>query len=163
MGVSGTGKTTVAAELAARCGADLGEGDDFHPEANIAKMRSGQPLDDTDRQPWLDALGEWLRRRYEANAGAVVTCSALKRAYRDRLRRDCPDAFFVHLDGPRDLIAQRLDGRRGHFFDPALLDSQLAALEPLGPDEAGVVVDIGDDPAEIARAAERAWRRFAEE
>ncbi|EPH43299.1 gluconokinase [Streptomyces aurantiacus] len=153
MGVAGTGKTTVGPLLAARLGVPYAEGDDFHPEANIAKMSAGTPLTDDDRWPWLDAIGEWAHGR--AGLGGVVSSSALKRAYRDRLRAAAPGLVFVHLTGDRALIEERMTRRKGHFMPTALLDSQFATLQPLGPDEAGVAVDVAGTPEEIAdRAAE---------
>ncbi|MFI7502059.1 gluconokinase [Streptomyces sp. NPDC049687] len=154
MGVAGTGKTTIGALLAARLGVPYAEGDDFHPPANIAKMSAGTPLDDADRWPWLDAIGSWAHGR--AGHGGVVSCSALKRSYRDRLRAAAPGLVFVHLAGDRALIEDRMAHRRGHFMPAALLDSQFATLQPLGPDEAGVVVDVSGTPEEIAERAARA-------
>jgi gluconokinase len=147
MGVSGSGKSTVGRALSRRLGVEYAEADDFHPAANIAKMAAGHPLDDADRAPWLDALGAWIKDR--GDRGGVVTCSALKRRYRDRLRDAAPDLFFVHLDGSPEVIAGRLAARPGHFMPPALLRSQLDALEPLGSDEAGAVIDIGDDAEHV--------------
>ncbi|MFE0460720.1 gluconokinase [Kitasatospora sp. NPDC058965] len=146
MGVAGVGKTTVAQQLAERLGLPCAEADDFHPAANIAKMAAGIPLDDADREPWLRALAAWLHERGAAGTGGVVTCSALKRRYRDTLRAGCPDAYFLHLDGGRRLIAQRLAARTGHFMPASLLDSQYAVLEPLQSDERGAVLDVGPEP-----------------
>ncbi|MFG2131159.1 gluconokinase [Streptomyces sp. NPDC048751] len=154
MGVAGTGKTTIGPLLAARLGVPYAEGDDFHPEANIAKMSAGTPLDDDDRWPWLDAIGAWAHDR--AGRGGVVSCSALKRSYRDRLRAAAPDVVFVHLSGDRELIADRMAHRQGHFMPTALLDSQFATLQPLGADEAGVAVSVAGGPEEIADRAARA-------
>ncbi|MFE9021573.1 gluconokinase [Streptomyces sp. NPDC007808] len=151
MGVSGTGKTTIGALLAARLGVPYAEGDDFHPRANIDKMSAGTPLDDADRWPWLDAIGAWANER--AGLGGVVSCSALKRSYRDRLRAAAPGVVFLHLTGDRALIEDRMSHRQGHFMPTALLDSQFATLQPLGPDEAGVAVDVVGSPEEIARRA----------
>ncbi|MCX4750744.1 gluconokinase [Kitasatospora sp. NBC_01287] len=154
MGVSGVGKTTVAKLLAERLGVPYAEADDFHPAANIAKMRAGIPLDDADRAPWLRALAGWLRDRGEAGTGGVVTCSALKRRYRDTLRAGCPAAFFLHLDGSRRLVAGRLALRTGHFMAPSLLDSQFALLEPLQEDEYGAVLKLGArTPQELVELA----------
>ncbi|MEU9238033.1 gluconokinase [Streptomyces sp. NPDC048385] len=153
MGVAGTGKTTIGPLLAARLGVPYAEGDDFHPPANIAKMSAGHPLDDADRWPWLDAIGAWAHGR---EGGGVVSCSALKRAYRDRLRAAAPGLVFVHLTGDRQLIEDRMSHRRGHFMPTALLDSQFAALQPLEADEAGVDVDISGSPEEITARAVRA-------
>ncbi|WP_460852805.1 gluconokinase [Nocardioides montaniterrae] len=140
MGVSGSGKSTVGAALAQRLRVPFADADDFHPPANIAKMSAGHPLDDEDRRPWLDALGEWLAA-HDAQGG-VMSCSALKVDYRTRLLDHAPRTRFVHLDGPRDVIARRQAGRPGHFMPAALLDSQFATLEPLGPDEPGIVIDV---------------------
>ncbi len=141
MGVTGTGKSSVGRPLADRLGADFAEGDDFHPAANVEKMSRGTPLTDEDRWAWLRTLAEWTRERATAGGSTVVTCSALRRAYRDVLREGAPDTFFVHLAGTRELILTRMSGRR-HFMPVSLLDSQLATLEPLEDDEEGMVVDI---------------------
>jgi carbohydrate kinase (thermoresistant glucokinase family) len=138
MGVSGCGKSSVGIALAEALGARFIDGDDLHPEANKAKMGAGIPLDDSDRWPWLDLVGQELA----AGPATVIACSALKRAYRDRIRAAAPKTFFVHLDGSREILEQRLGDRTGHFMPATLLDSQLAILEPLGSDEAGVVIDI---------------------
>ncbi|GAA4022583.1 gluconokinase [Streptomyces plumbiresistens] len=153
MGVAGTGKTTIGPLLAARLGVPYAEGDDFHPQANIDKMSAGTPLGDADRWPWLDAIGAWAHER--AGLGGVVSCSALKRSYRDRLRAAAPGVVFVHLAGDRKLIEDRMTHRQGHFMPTALLDSQFATLQPLQADEAGVAVDVSGSPEEITeRAAE---------
>ncbi|MFI1563439.1 gluconokinase [Streptomyces sp. NPDC020490] len=151
MGVAGTGKTTIGPLLAARLGVPYAEGDDFHPSANIAKMSAGIPLGDADRWPWLDAIGTWAHDR--DGLGGVVSCSALKRSYRDRLRAAAPGAVFVHLTGDRALVEDRMSHRQGHFMPTALLDSQFATLQPLGPDEAGVEVDVAGSPEEITERA----------
>ncbi|GAA0405147.1 gluconokinase [Streptomyces luteireticuli] len=151
MGVAGTGKTTVGPLVADALGVPYAEGDDFHPPANIAKMSSGVPLDDADRAPWLDAIGAWAHGR--AGRGGVVSCSALKRAYRDRLRAAAPGLVFLHLTGSRELIAARMAARKGHFMTTRLLDSQFATLEPLEADEAGVAVDVAPAAAVIAERA----------
>jgi gluconokinase len=156
MGVAGTGKTTVGRLLAERLGVPYAEGDEFHPPANIAKMSAGTPLDDEDRAPWLDLIGAWAHER--RGTGGVVSCSALKRVYRDRLRAAAPGLFFVHLSGERDLIERRMTARKGHFMPRSLLDSQFAALEPLAADETGVVVDLSGTPDEIAATAGTALR-----
>lgn len=142
MGVSGSGKSTVGAALAARLGVPFVDADALHPPANVAKMTAGQPLDDDDRYPWLEKVGEWLADHRD---GAVASCSALKRKYRDQLRAHCPDVEFVHLSGSAELIGGRLAARTGHFMPAALLRSQLDTLEPLGADEAGITVDAGRD------------------
>ncbi|MFD0040732.1 gluconokinase [Streptomyces anulatus] len=158
MGVAGTGKTTIGPLLAAALGVPYAEGDDFHPPANIAKMSAGTPLDDDDRWPWLDAIGTWAHGR--AGLGGVVSSSALKRVYRDRLRDGAPDALFLHLTGDRALIEERMADRKGHFMPTALLDSQFATLQPLQADEAGVSVDVSGTPEEITRRAVAALRRL---
>ncbi|MFC1229238.1 MULTISPECIES: gluconokinase [Streptomyces] len=151
MGVAGTGKTTIGPLLAARYGVPYAEGDDFHPPANIAKMSAGTPLDDEDRWPWLDAIGEWAHGR--AGLGGVVSSSALKRSYRDRLRAAAPDVVFVHLTGDRALVEDRMSHREGHFMPTALLDSQFATLQPLETDETGVAVEVSGSPEEITEQA----------
>ncbi|CAL9329875.1 gluconokinase [Streptomyces sp. enrichment culture] len=148
MGVTGTGKTTIGVLLAARLGVPFAEGDDFHSRASIAKMSGGTPLDDEDRGPWLDTIGAWARDRTED--GGVISGSALRRAYRDRVRATAPDIVFVHLTGDRALIEERLARRQGHFMPTELLASQLAELQPLEPDEKGVTVDVSGAPEEIA-------------
>ncbi|OXS33207.1 gluconokinase [Streptomyces sp. XY006] len=160
MGVAGTGKTTIGPLLAARLGVPYAEGDDFHPPANITKMTAGTPLTDEDRGPWLDAIGDWAQGR--AGLGGVVSCSALKRAYRDRLRSAAPGVVFVHLTGDRALIEDRMSHRQGHFMPTALLDSQFATLQPLQADEAGVAVDVAGSPAEITERAEHALASLPE-
>ncbi len=139
MGVSGSGKSTVGALLAQRLGVPFVDADSLHPPANIAKMAAGEPLDDGDRHPWLEKVGRWLADHRD---GGVVSCSALKRTYRDQIRAHCPGARFVHLSGSADVIGARLAARPAHFMPAALLRSQLDALEPLGADEAGAAVDI---------------------
>ncbi len=148
MGVSGSGKTTVGRALAERLGVPYAEGDDFHPPANREKMAAGRPLTDEDRWPWLRIIGKWITEH--ANTGGVVTCSALKRAYRNLLRDAAPGAVrFLHLAGDRELIAARIGARAGHFMPAKLLDSQFADLQPLGDDEPGVTVDVTMSPEEI--------------
>ena len=151
MGVSGSGKTTVARELVARLGWPFAEGDEFHPAANIAKMSAGTPLDDDDRWPWLDALGRWIGEQEAAGRSAVITCSALKRSYRDRLRRGHPSVWFAHVTTPPEVLEQRLRERRGHYMPASLLASQLATLEELGPDEPGTTVVGHGSPADVAQ------------
>lgn len=143
MGVSGSGKTTIAAGVAAAEGWILLEGDDFHPPANVAKMHAGTPLTDADRWPWLRAIAAREDELRAAGQSAVVACSALKRAYRDILIGDRRDVALVYLRGAKALIARRVAARRGHFMPAGLLDSQFATLEEPGPDENAVVVEIG--------------------
>ncbi|MEI3843189.1 MULTISPECIES: gluconokinase [unclassified Microbacterium] len=147
MGVSAVGKTSVGIEIARRTGGVFTDADDLHGEANIAKMSAGIPLDDADRWPWLDRVGEALV------PGAVVACSALKRAYRDVLRRHAPAVAFVHLDADPDRLLAQASGRSAHFMPASLLRSQLDALEPLGADERGIVVTVDAEPATLAARA----------
>ena len=144
MGVSGSGKSTIGAALAERLGWKFVDGDFLHPAANVAKMRAGKPLDDSDRAPWLDAIAARDRRLERAqDLSGIVTCSALKRCYRDRIVGDRVRVRLIYLDGSHELIAARLATRRGHFMPAGLLDSQFAALEPPAPDENAIAVDIG--------------------
>jgi gluconokinase len=157
MGVSGSGKTTIAGTLAARLGYAFAEGDDFHPEANVAKMARGEPLTDADRAPWLQSLAAWIAAQHASGRSTVLACSALKRRYRDTLRGGAPGhVSFVHLAAPREALLERMTRRKGHYMPPELLDSQLAALEPLQPSEAGVTLDATPTPdAIVERALER--------
>ncbi|OPX06704.1 gluconokinase [Mycobacterium sp. AT1] len=139
MGVSGSGKSTVGAALAQRLRVPFADADDFHPEANIAKMTAGHALDDDDRRPWLESIGEWLAAHAE---GGVMSCSALKRTYRDQLREHCPDVDFLHLAGTPEVIGRRQASRPGHFMPASLLASQFETLEPLAADENGVDVNV---------------------
>jgi gluconokinase len=149
MGVAGSGKTTIARLLSERLGWDYCEGDDLHPAANLAKMAAGEPLTDADRAPWLARVRAWIDERVAAGRPGVITCSALKRSYRDVLRD--PHVVFVQLSGPRQLLAVRLTARRGHFMPAALLDSQLADLEPPGSDEQALAIDVTAAPdAQVA-------------
>ncbi len=147
MGVCGTGKSSVAARLAAATGGALVEADDFHSEANVALMASGKPLTDADRWPWLDAIAEGALRA-GGEGPVAIACSALKRRYRDRLRARLGDLALVHLTGEPALIRERLEARRDHFMPPALLDSQLAELEPPSADEPCLTIDVALTPAE---------------
>ena len=150
MGVAGSGKTTIAMLLADRLGWMVAEADDFHPPANVTKMASGVPLTDEDRQPWLVSIRDWI----DAAPGSVlVTCSALRRVYRDVLRQAHAQVRFLHLDGRPEVIGSRIGSRTGHFMPPTLLQSQLATLEPLQPDEDGIVVSVEGTPAEIGERA----------
>ena len=149
MGVSGCGKSTVGQALATRLQVAFVEGDQFHPPANVAKMSAGLPLDDDDRAGWLLALQAELRRAAEEGVGLVVSCSSLKRRYRDLLRAGDPALRFAHLDGPRELIAARMQARHDHYMPPSLLDSQFRDLEPLQADEAGVTLSITLAPEQL--------------
>ena len=140
MGVSGSGKSTVAKGLSTVLGWEFAEGDAFHPEANVAKMRSGTPLTDEDRWPWLEAIGDWISAKEGRGESAVVTCSALRRVYRDLLREGRPHVRFLHVTAESDVILDRMEHRPGHYMPPSLLPSQLATLEPLGDDEPGVAI-----------------------
>jgi gluconokinase len=147
MGVSGSGKSTIANRLAGRLGWRYEDGDQFHPPANVAKMSAGQPLTDEDRWPWLQAIADEIDRVCASGARAVVACSALKRAYRDVLVHDRDDVRIVFLDGTQDLIAARLAARKGHFMPPGLLTSQFGTLERPGTNEQPIIVSI-DAPIE---------------
>src|SRR6266581_604481 len=150
MGVSGSGKMTVATILAARLGWVLEEGDALHSESNIKKMRAGSPLTDADRQDWLLRVADWVDERLDDQQNGVITCSALKRSYRNLINRRGSGVVFVFLAGAKTTIAQRLAARHGHFMPPTLLDSQLAALEEPEPDEQAIRVDVGGSPEMIA-------------
>jgi len=143
MGVSGSGKSTVGAALAQRLRVPFADADDFHPAANIAKMTAGHALNDDDRRPWLETIGNWLAER--CDTGGVMSCSALKRTYRDQLRQHCPEVVFLHLVGTPEVIARRQASRPGHFMPASLLASQFETLEPLAADENGVTIDVDQD------------------
>lgn len=147
-GVSGSGKSTVARALAARTGWAFAEGDDLHPEANRRKMAAGIPLDDADRQPWLERVAGWIGDRERAGESGIVTCSALRRRYRDLLRDGHPSVRFALLRADTDVLGARLRARTGHFMPASLLDSQLATLEPLDADEPGTT-HPADDPVGV--------------
>jgi carbohydrate kinase (thermoresistant glucokinase family) len=149
MGVSGSGKTTVAAMLAGALGVAFLEGDELHPRSNVEKMRSGTPLTDEDRRPWLRAIAARIDEWRAARKAGVVTCSALKRAYRDILIGDRPEVRLVYLKGSHRLIHDRMAARHEHFMPVGLLDSQFATLEEPGPDEHPIVVDVGGTPEQI--------------
>ena len=153
MGVSGSGKTTLATGIARRMGWDFQEGDELHPPENVAKMSRGEPLTDEDRRPWLEAIGRWLDARIASGSSAVLTCSALRRTYRDFLRDGRPGVVFCHVMAGADLIRRRIEERRGHYMPPSLLPSQLATLEPLGDDEPGVTVSAEGRPEDVLEAA----------
>jgi len=150
MGVSGCGKSTVGALLAERLGWAFVEGDDLHPPENIEKMRRGVPLGEADRQPWLRSVAEVIDRRQLEGNGCIITCSALRRRYREMLAEGRPYLRFLFLKGSRTLIRRRLAQRLGHFMPPALLDSQFADLEEPGPDEPVVVSSVNGDPKSTA-------------
>ncbi|WP_336920810.1 gluconokinase [Aquipuribacter sp. SD81] len=149
MGVSGTGKSTIAAELERLLGWTFLEGDSLHPRRNVEKMSAGTPLTDQDRAPWLQAIADWTAVEHVEGRSSVVTCSALRRVYRNVLREDVPGTWFVHLVGDPDLIMERMETRK-HFMPPSMLRSQLDTLEPLGDGEDGATFDISDTPEAIA-------------
>ena len=151
MGVAGVGKTTIAERVSALTGWVFAEGDRFHPAANIAKMSSGQALTDEDRWPWLHSIGDYMSAEIAAGRSGIVTCSALRRVYRDLLRGDRPQLQFCHLAGEEPMVAERIAQRTGHFLPPSLLRSQYETLEPLEDDEPGVTVCVdGDADAVLA-------------
>lgn len=152
MGVSGCGKSTIGQALASALAVPFIEGDQFHPAANVAKMSVGVALTDADRSEWLRTLQVQVRDARERGAGLVLSCSALKRRYRDLLREADPALRFAHLDGAREVIAARMQARVGHYMPLSLLDSQLDDLEPLQADEAGIRLDIGTAPPRLVAA-----------
>ena len=152
MGVSGSGKSLIGAALARELALPFVEGDEYHPPENVDRMSRGVPLTDSDRAAWLQALAARIRDAAARGEGLVLTCSALKRAYRDVLRAESPSLRFVFLGGPRELIAERLARRRGHFMPASLLESQLATLEEPSPDEGAWWCDITQSPDEIVAA-----------
>ena len=153
MGVSGCGKTTVGEALAAALGWHCLEGDRLHPRENVARMAAGVPLTDEDRHGWLQAIGAELAQAAAQQQGVIATCSALKRRYRDLLRAADPGLRIIHLHGPRELLAERLAARKGHYMPASLLQSQLEALEPPGADEAALTLPVGDAPAQLVQVA----------
>ncbi len=153
MGVSGSGKTRLARGIARQLGWALLEGDEVHPRENVAKMAAGTPLTDADRWPWLLAIGEWIDDLAAAGTSGVVTCSALRRSYRDLLRKDRPGVRFCHVTADPELIARRVEGRRGHYMPASLVPSQLAILEPLAADEPGVTVSTRGSAREVRAEA----------
>ncbi|MDQ0770159.1 gluconokinase [Pseudarthrobacter defluvii] len=161
MGVAGSGKSTLAAALSRQLGWACAEADEFHPEANIAKMTQGIPLQDEDRWPWLQEIRDWISAQAAAGKSTVLTCSALKHSYRALLSQAGGRVVFLHLDGGADLISQRMQGREGHFMPPTLLPSQLATLEPLTQEErdAGSLrLDIARSPEELVAAVVNALK-----
>ncbi|RYI86167.1 MAG: gluconokinase [Acetobacteraceae bacterium] len=156
MGVSGAGKSTIGTLLAARLGVPFADADDFHPPANVAKMSAGQPLVDEDRWPWLEAIGAWMDAQ---SPGGVITCSALKRVYRDRLRAARPRVRLLHLAGDAALIGARQAARPDHFMPPSLMASQFATLEAPGPEERAIILSVAPPPEAIVAAALEALAR----
>lgn len=150
MGVSGSGKSTVMAELAKRLGWPTAEGDAFHSEENVAKMAAGHALTDEDRWPWLRAIAAWIGERESAGENGLVTCSALRRVYRDLLRDGHPSVAFVCLTAPAEVLAERIEDRHGHYMPVSLLRSQLDTLEPLSPDEPGETLPVDRPVQELA-------------
>ena len=150
MGVSGSGKTVVAEAMAARLHWAFQEGDALHPAANVAKMHAGTPLTDADRWPWLDIVAAWIDARLAAGENGIVTCSALKRAYRDRIVGQRAGVRLVYLYGSHELLSARIAARQGHFMPASLLDSQLATLEPPGADECPIALDVAATPDQLA-------------
>ena len=155
MGVSGSGKSTVAKGIATTMGWDFAEGDEFHPKANVDKMASGIPLTDEDRWPWLHLIGDWISERVSHGQSAVVACSALRRAYRDILRDGRPQVRFCHVLADPEVIEDRMEEREGHYMPASLLPSQLATLEDLEEDEPGVVIPNEGSAAEVLGRALR--------
>jgi carbohydrate kinase (thermoresistant glucokinase family) len=153
MGVSGCGKSTIGIALASRLGWPFEEGDRYHLPSSVEKMEAHIPLEDADRWPWLEKLAALIGEHQAAGQSSVLACSALKRSYRDLLRTGAPRVRFLHLHGAREVLQARLDARKGHFFPPDLLASQYATLEPLAPDEDGIVVDVALDPDSQVREA----------
>jgi gluconokinase len=149
MGISGSGKTTIATRLAEQLGWAFAEADEFHPAANIEKMSAGTPLTDEDRWPWLEAMREWMSTQARAGRSTVVTCSALRRVYRDLLVQAEGDVSFVHLSGDPVLIAERMKTRSGHFMPASLLPTQISTLEPLEDDEPGMALENTGTPDEV--------------
>jgi gluconokinase len=150
MGVAGSGKSSVMAELHDRLHWPMLEGDELHPPANVRKMAAGTPLTDQDREPWLRRIAGWIGERERDGTSSLVTCSALRRTYRDILRNGHPSVWFVHLDAPRSVLEARMARRTGHFMPASMLASQLATLEPLGRDESGSTIDANASVQAVA-------------
>jgi gluconokinase len=161
MGVSGCGKTYVGTALAGAVGASFLEGDEFHPPENIALMSGGRPLDDAHRAGWLDAIGVRVAETAQAGHGVIASCSALKRVYRDRLRRLNPGLVFLYLAIDKETARRRVAGRKGHFMPASLVDSQFATLEPLAADEAGITLDGALPREQLVERAAAFLRRSA--
>ncbi len=153
MGVSGCGKSTIAKGIADTMSLPFAEADRFHPEANVAKMAAGKPLTDEDRWPWLSDLSAWMASQAQQGQSTVMACSALRRSYRDLLRSGPPSLDLVHLAGPIEVVDARMRAREGHFMPTSLLRSQYDTLEPLQPDERGVVLDLQDSPDDLITQA----------
>jgi gluconokinase len=149
MGVASSGKTTVADALARQLNWPFRDADSFHPSGNVAKMSAGTPLADSDRWPWLEAIVTWMDERHAAGENGVVTCSALKRSYRDKLRTTKAAMQLVHLHGSRNVLAARIAARKAHFMPASLLDSQLATLQMPGEDESAITMSVDREPGEI--------------
>lgn len=149
MGVAGSGKTTTGQRLSKMLGWPFRDADSFHPAANVEKMSAGIPLTDEDRWPWLAAIGTWIDEQHDTGQSGIVSCSALKRVYRDQLLHKRPLVQLVYLSGAKSLIADRMGQRKNHFMPPALLDSQFATLEPPGHDERPIVIDIAVTPKAV--------------
>ncbi len=159
MGVAGSGKTTVGALLAGQLHWTYAEADAFHPQSNVDKMAAGHPLTDEDRTPWLAAIGRWIDERRAAHEPGVVSCSGLKRAYRDQLRAGRPEVLVVFLEGSRELLGRRMVARHGHFMRPEMLESQFADLEPPTPDEGVIEVSVDATPEQIVASIMNALER----
>src|SRR5699024_6528513 len=153
MGISGSGKSTVAAGLVRATGYAFAEADEFHPKANVAKMAAGHALNDQDRWPWLQALADWMTERAQEGTSTVMACSALRRSYRDVLRSGAHEVLFVHVDGSAEVIRERMNHRYGHLMSASLLDSHIATLEPLQADERGVGIEVAKRPEEVVDEA----------
>lgn len=162
MGAAGSGKTTIGRLLAGRLGVEYAEGDAFHPEGNVAKMASGLPLDDEDRAPWLASVAAWIGGRLRDGRGGVVSCSALRRRYREALRQAGPGVWFLYLDVDRETAVSRVAARADHFMPVSLVESQFRTLEPLGADEPGAAVDAGAPPEEVVETAAALLSAMAE-